>query len=81
MHIFRYVQVNDDSEGVLVDMTYEMENGYEKIINLTTRMVVEGKVTKQVPCDPVMKIAFATSILQILEKDRQMKNNNLNTEE
>lgn len=70
MHIFRHINVDTNNDGVVIDMIYDMVDGYEKIRELYTYFVIDGVVSQKVDCDPAFKIGFAVNILKILEQER-----------
>ena len=71
MHIFRLIDLQGTSDGVLVDMIYKFVDGSEYIIDLQVRNIINNVVGEILEdLSPMIKIAFSANILQLLEQER-----------
>ncbi len=71
MHLFRMIDMYDASNGVLIDMEYEIINGLERVVNLNTHNIINKVVGEVIElANPMYKIAFASNFLKLLEQER-----------
>jgi len=71
MHIFRWIDLQGTSDGVLVDLFYKFVNGDEYIIDLQVRNIINnvvGEILEDI--NPMIKIVFSAKILSHLEQER-----------
>jgi len=71
MHIFRWIDLQGTSDGVLVDLFYKFVNGDEYIIDLQVRNIINnvvGEILEDI--NPMIKIVFSAKILSYLEQER-----------
>jgi hypothetical protein len=62
------------SNGVLIDMEYEIVDGEEKVIDISMRNIINNIVGEIIEmANPMYKIAFASNFLTILEQERNKK--------
>lgn len=74
-HIFRMIDLQDSvsNDGVLVDMEYEIVDGEEKVVDIYIHNIINNIVGEEVDVSPVIKLAFAANILQILKQQREQE--------
>jgi len=71
MHIFRLIDLQGTSDGVLVDMIYEIVDGSEYIIDLQVRNIINNVVGEILEdLNPLIKLAFSANALKLLEQER-----------
>jgi hypothetical protein len=71
MHIFRLIDLQGASDGVLVDMIYEIVDGSERIIDLQVRNIINNVVGEILDdLNPLIKLAFSANALRLLEQER-----------
>jgi hypothetical protein len=65
------IDMYDASNGVLIDMEYEIINGLERVVNLNTHNIINKVVGEVIElANPMYKIAFASNFLKLLEQER-----------
>jgi hypothetical protein len=66
--------MQNEQEGVLVDMKYEIDKGLEKVIAVNVRNIINKIVGEAVEFpNPMYKLAFAANFLTMLEQERNEK--------
>ena len=73
MHIFRMIDIQDveTGYGILVDMPYQIIDGIEKVIDIKIYEIINNVVSGIAPISsPLVKLAFASNFLQLLEMER-----------
>ena len=71
MYIFRWIDLQGTSDGVLVDLFYKFVDGSEYIIDLQVRNIINNVVGEVLEdLSPMIKIAFSANILQLLEREK-----------
>ena len=71
MHIFRLIDLQGTSEGVLVDMIYKIVDGSEYIMDLQVRNIINNVVGEILEdLNPLIKLAFSANALKLLEQER-----------
>jgi hypothetical protein len=76
MNIFRMVDMHaeETGSGILVDMIYEIVDGIESVIEIKIYEIINSIVTGIVPqVSPIVKLAFASNMLKLLEIERNEK--------
>lgn len=74
MHLFRMIDMYGTSNGVLIDMEYEIVDGLEKVIDISMRNIINNIVGEIIEmANPMYKLAFASNFLALLEQERNKK--------
>jgi len=77
MNIFRMVDMHEEEpdNGILVDMIYEIVDGVERALEIKIYNILNNVVTSIVQhVSPIVKLAFASNMLQLLEIERGKDN-------
>lgn len=70
-HIFRMIDMQSSTDGVLVDMEYEIIDDLEKVIAINIRNIINNIVGEVIElANPMYKLAFAANFLSMLEQER-----------
>lgn len=71
MHLFRMIDMYGSKNGVVIDMEYEIVDGFEKVIDINIRNIINNIVGEIIEmANPMYKLAFASNFLKLLEQER-----------
>lgn len=71
MHLFRMIDMYGSKNGVVIDMEYEIVDGFEKVIDINIRNIINNVVGEIIEmANPMYKLAFASNFLKLLEQER-----------
>jgi hypothetical protein len=71
MYIFRWIELQDARNGVLVDLFYKFVDGDEYILDLQVRNIINNVVGEILEgLDPMIKVVFSANILRYLDQEK-----------